>query len=764
MPYARRPSSPAGLLLTGGLVCLALCLAATWLATQQPWLGLQLQPDFRNGRLDIVAAPAAGSAATVTAPDGVPATVPVPGVLRWIAAADGSSRIDLRAADLIEEPDFFQRYEEMNELFSRQQQVSALLAAGPVQLGVESRAGEPRTIVVSPGPRPLADLPFVFWFQLAAGCASMLMGAWVWVLRPRDWGARMFALTGLMFTAAALPAAVYSTRALALPAPTFAWLSMLNHAGSLGFGAALVCLFLCYPKPLTRPAALLWPQAVALIWFLLDALQRWPDIDWGLRAPIVLALAAATACGLLQWRRTAGDPAARAALRWFGLAAIVGCGLFVVVVVASTLLGWLPPVSQGYSLGFFLIMYVGLALGLRRYRLFELDQWAYRILLWTGGALLLIALDLTLVIGLRLAPEISLGLAVLIVGFGWLPLRQALWSRVVERRPLAEHEIFQAVIQVSFAASTQQRARQWQSLLQRLFDPLELTAVDPAEKLAARPSADSVRLLHDGVTLELPAVAGSAPLRLRYPRGGRALFSTRDQELGRQLVELLRQADLSRNAYERGAMEERRRIARDLHDDVGSRLLSGLHRPNLDDTRRLIRQAIADIRTIVSGLTGRELALARVIAEVRHETAERLEAAGIALDWPPPPDDDALPRVDYGVYKHWISAIRELVSNAIRHARCSRFSVRVAVDGGQLRTELRDDGIGFDRARSAGPAADAGHGLPNLRRRIEEAGGVFDLQSAADGTFVRFLLPVSASDGETPHRTGTASAIWDTVR
>ncbi|MBN9426238.1 MAG: histidine kinase [Burkholderiales bacterium] len=736
------PRSPAALLLAAAVICLGASAAMLWLALQQPWLGLQLQPQFEQDRIEIVAA------------SGPTAALATPSTLRWIAAADGSRRIDLRATDLIEEPDFFQRYEEMVELFTRQQQISELLAAGPVQLGIALPDGSVQTASATAQARPVSDLPFVFWFQLAAGCASVLIGCWVWVLRPRDWGARMFALTGLLFALAALPAAVYSTRPLALDGHTFEWLSRANHAGSIIFGAAFVGLFLSYPRLLVRPSRLLWPAAAALGWYGAHLLHAWPDVDWGLRVPIMLSMGAAIACAIVQWRRTAGDPASRAALRWFALAAIFGCGLFVAVIVASTLLRWLPPMRQGYALGFFLIMYIGLALGLRRYRLFDLDQWAYRILLWAGGALLLLALDATLVFALRLEPTISLGLALLIVGFGWLPLRQTLWQRMVERKPMAEHEMFHEVIQLAFAASPQQRARQWQGLLRRLFDPLEIAPLDA--------DAD-VRLRDDGVTLDLPAVASSGPLRLRYPWGGRALFSVRHRELALQLVELLRLADASRDAYERGALEERHRIARDLHDDVGSRLLSSLHRQTLDDTRRLIRHAIADIRTVVSGLNGRRLPLTTIVAELRHETGQRLEAAGIELDWPLPPDDAVLPNLDYRLYKHWISMIRELVSNAIRHARCTRLSVQVSFDGDRLVTEVRDDGIGMGHAPGApdtsgasgapgaevpGTGTHGGHGLAGLRRRAAELGGSVELHTGDTGTAVRFDLPLAPPRAE----------------
>ena len=65
----------------------------------------------------------------------------------------------------------------------------------------------------------------------------------------------------------------------------------------------------------------------------------------------------------------------RAALRWFMLSAMVGTFTFVVFTFGSRMFGVFPPMQQGYAFGFFLAMYLGLALGVGRYHLFDLDRW-----------------------------------------------------------------------------------------------------------------------------------------------------------------------------------------------------------------------------------------------------------------------------------------------------------------------------------------------------------------------------------------------------
>src|SRR5690606_874308 len=119
----------------------------------------------------------------------------------------------------------------------------------------------------------------------------------------------------------------------------------------------------------------------------------------------------------------------------------------------------------------------------------------------------------------------------------------------------------------------------------------------------------------------LPATADAPALLLRYPWRGQRLFGGTHLRLARELVRLAQHAQDSRDSYVRGGMEERRRIARDLHDDVGARLLSGLYKKDVGETHRVLRDAIADVRTIVSGLSTETRPLGEIVAALRHEAA-----------------------------------------------------------------------------------------------------------------------------------------------
>lgn len=696
-------------------VCVALVVGATWLAVNQPWLGLQL-------------APKAGDAAVISV---YPAS-PAHGLERndHLASVAG---VGVGAQDVVEDPDTFETYSARNAFFSRQAVLRQALSRSAVRLDMVSSGRAAHSVVASPLPsRPLSSLPAVFWAQIFSGAAGFLIAAWVWSLKPKEAATRFLALSGLGLMVSADAAAIYSTRELALDPALFEPLSVLNHAGAMLFGAAMVGLFLCYPNRLV-------PRGIRLAVFLGLSAMPLLDLAQGTLSPVSafygpIAIDMALILGLIgwQWQASRKDPRARAALRWLGLSVALGAGAFTLSIAAPLLLGLKTAISQGYAFLFFIVIYVGLALGLRRYRLFELNAWAFRIFFFTGATIAFLALDATLIWLLDIGHRSALGVALAAVIFLYLPTREWMWRRTLGRREVSEQDLVDGVTAAALAASASERAELWEGLMRRLFDPLEIVRVD----------TDLVRpdVALDGLELILPPTSDCPALKLRYPWAGRALFSPAHLALARQAFTLLGRLEAGRDAFVQGALAERRRIARDLHDDVGARLLTGLHEAS-PETRPLLRAALADVRAIVGGLTGERRPLPRVLADLRYETKRRLEGAGVALDWPVADEEDAAEvLLDYDQYKNLSSAFREVVSNLIRHAAADRATVTVSQDG-PLVIEIADDGVGLPA-----PAEQAriGHGLRNIAERIEAIGGALAFPPCDNGTRVRMTVPLAA--------------------
>lgn len=708
----RRRLPPSLQLLAGLLLALLLAAAVVHLATAQRWFGLVLAP--QDGGVQL-------RALHGNAPEGLT----LPRMLQAVSA-DGH-HMALMAQDVIEEPDAIADHAELHRFLQRQQRLHALMQGDALVLTLDGAGQE--VVLRGAATRPLASLPLDFWIQLVTGLGGFAIACWVLVLSRQREPAWCLMLTGVALMLAAFSAAIYSSRELALPAELLRRLMVVNHAGSVGFGFALVALFLRFPTPLAGRRWLGVLALLYLLWLLLEAGGWTLSPQLHSYATVLLLSGAIVALLFWQWRRSRQQPLARSALRWFGVATLLTICLFIFVQAVPYMLGGEPLLSQGSTFGFFLILYAGLVFGLRRHRLFELDRWAFRVLYWALAALALVVLDLLFLAVFGLARQPALLAAFLVCGLLYLPLRAWLWQRWAVRREPDPEERFRRIVEIALAPSDMVYQQRWQALLRRLFDPLHL---EPTEAL------DGPVLVEDGLALALPATQHSAPLRLAYAEQGRRLFSGRDLALVREMLEMLAWVDENRDAWQRGARHERKRIAQDLHDDLGARLLTALHQSRLPQVHDTVGLALADMRSIVRGLSGQALSLQQVLAELRQECQQRCDAAGLDLHWPLVPGAEAH-TLEYETYRHLTSLLRELLSNLIRYAGASRLEVQAAVQDGCLRACLLSDGRPF-----GGSARSTGLGLTGLRQRVQRLSGSLEFEPLEGGTRVHLVLRLGA--------------------
>jgi signal transduction histidine kinase len=208
----------------------------------------------------------------------------------------------------------------------------------------------------------------------------------------------------------------------------------------------------------------------------------------------------------------------------------------------------------------------------------------------------------------------------------------------------------------------------------------------------------------------------------------------------------------------RAVVEERTRIARELHDIVGHSVsvmtvqASGVRRllrPEQEQEREALlavertgREALAEMRRVVGALRdpngGPTLtpqpSLSRVDALVAHA-----RETGLPVDLEIEGEPVPLPAgVDLTAYR----LVQEGLTNAIKHAAARHAEVHVRYDDGQVEIEVCDDGRGID---GVGPSAGGGHGLVGMRERVSIYGGELDAGPRDEGGFrLRARLPVTA--------------------
>lgn len=184
-------------------------------------------------------------------------------------------------------------------------------------------------------------------------------------------------------------------------------------------------------------------------------------------------------------------------------------------------------------------------------------------------------------------------------------------------------------------------------------------------------------------------------------------------------------------------MQERERIYRDLHDDVGAKLLSLVYRAGSTENAALARSALQDLRDVVSTSAHTRAPAAHAVADWRLECEERLSAAGIQLHWHDTdlPIDTLLTAEAAGNLGR---ILREAVSNVIKHTKASSMEVRWVPQSDGIVVDIADDG------RSQGiDKIPPGRGRQSMTLRASRIGAHIQwLDRVPNGCIVRIQIPL----------------------
>jgi signal transduction histidine kinase len=253
-------------------------------------------------------------------------------------------------------------------------------------------------------------------------------------------------------------------------------------------------------------------------------------------------------------------------------------------------------------------------------------------------------------------------------------------------------------------------------------------------------------------------------------------FTRQDAEtlslFGRHAAIAIQNARLFERAQQAAALEERQRLARDLHDSVTQMLtslnmiaqsLAGTWRRDPAEGERrterlaqLARSALAEMRALLKELrlpssVGKVETSEILIAGIVHLRTYGLGSALQCLARDVPADAPAV-RLELGGYEPQAADVeealfrvaQEALANAFRHAAARQVRIAAAVDGQVARLQVRDDGAGFDPGRLRAPDTGDGRGLGlrSMRERVEALGGSLSVDTQAGrGTLIEAALP-----------------------
>lgn len=191
---------------------------------------------------------------------------------------------------------------------------------------------------------------------------------------------------------------------------------------------------------------------------------------------------------------------------------------------------------------------------------------------------------------------------------------------------------------------------------------------------------------------------------------------------------------------EQVTQRERKRIAADLHDDLGAKLLTIVHTSESDRISTLAREALEEMRLSVRGLTGKPVQLLDALGDWRAEVVSRLGQANILAEWKSPPED-IIHTLPARAYVQTTRIFRESVSNIIKHSSATHCTVSCNVQDGDFLVVIQDNGQGIPAELDG--RLDRGHGMASMKSRAKQMHGQCLVESGPGwGTVIRLTIPL----------------------
>ena len=588
------------------------------------------------------------------------------------------------------------------------EQLSAVLSSGEIRLVF----GDGSSATVRPTALGTAGLPVVFWLLSSLALALYLLTVVVMLAHPSDRNV-VYALMALCQCGNLLYIAVEMALVFGWPPALARWDMPVRMGFDLCTAAAMINAACLHPRRLPGSGWIAlsgWAFALALTF---AAALGWLPMAWWWTQGSVIGLGL-LAIFLLSWSYQIEPHPFAILLRRFGVVTVATWALLTAALAASERL---PSMPQNIADIGSMVWYVFLGSMLLLVPFLARSQsFTREFALLAAISTVATSLDVLFVAVFSLGPFASSTLSLFVSLGVYTGVRQWVLNQMRGSSMLTIERMFEHLYRIAreVEAQPERTPALLGQLLDDLFEPLEVSHVE------RRPG--QTRLASDGSSLLVPVpVLGNEPaasgsVMIRFAQRGRRLFTTDDARLTDRIVEQLRRAVHFDKAVEQGRSEERMRLAQDLHDDIGARLLTLMYKAQSPEMEDYVRHTLQDLKTLTRGLAASNHRLSHAAAEWKSDLNHRLSAAHVELKWSVAFDDDLLLTV-----VHWSALtriLRELVSNVIAHAQARQLEIDFRLESDRIELTISDDGIGHNpRGWSHGL------GLGGVRKRVKQLGG-----------------------------------------
>lgn len=560
--------------------------------------------------------------------------------------------------------------------------------------------------------RSIENIPPSTWLGLILSLTVTGIVVGVLAFAGRSTAIILLTLCGTFLVVVSAGNALWSAREITF-APIVAF--VVPNIISLGlvlFIYTLLALIWHIPRPVSSFAFARTSICIACLTYILQVLQIFEFPLHTYQLPLLITFPIALIISAIQFWRVRDNSIERASLLWFNFS-IYGTNSVIVLLFSIPVIGGFTPVIGLTTASFILcLIYVGFAFGTLRYRIFDVHHLWWRVVIWLAGGMFVVMIDFLLVSNFALTSSTALMLALLFTGWIYFPLRQYLFSRFIgSTQILLSDNVASLVDEFTHIKEPEDFDGRLIVFLRKLFDADEIGA-GLAEPLR------QARVLNKGLVLQIPSLTGRRAFNLIGRSRGLRLFSTEDAKTVDAFVSLVRNFRQARIQSDLRLNDERERIMRDLHDDVGGQILDIIYSskdPAIADQARATVKTLKETMMVVENKQTVEGEIA--LNSIFDDTKARFERSGRSLN----------PRLSHKS-KRILSArefinlkriIQEIGSNAIKHGSPDRAVI--------LRANLRSGGsisiFCINTSNETSAQSHSGRGIANITKRLAEIGG-----------------------------------------
>lgn len=581
-------------------------------------------------------------------------------------------------------------------------------------------------------PRQIKDYDTVFWLSRVSAAVMMFFSLWIFAIAPAQRGAYAAVFGSYSFGIGFLIADTSLSRMWAIDADLFYILVKLSECMTVIYTASIFYLVWHLPKPLiTRAVVKLVPWLVFFVMFFLFLLSLFGivhNLVFTFELPYFITHL--LVIGILIYKffyhfiQRKSDLLGWIAMRWVMLATIVGISIPLTYhfLVYFSILDALP----AFALDSIVLFKIGLSALVASSILYQAESvwWRLWMVLVAFFGFITVLLIAYYVVGVNGLPVLCI--ALLVAMLCAVMTKQYLYKKY----GLSNAQHYNAMLNALFTMNEPNErylsdTEKWRRVLQKTLSPNQLTQLATPTQVLPPNKTPAVWLEQGGTRMHVAGVTPDVTWVMTGASQGLRLFNQKDVQLVNSLWHIFKQNQETHTAFLQGERDERRRIAADLHDDIGGKLLylsSGE-----GEYGKYAQETLQDLRSLARGLSSDSKTLDEVMADLNYHIAESCELV----------DADCRSQIALGEWETHIvapreattltSIVQELVRNALKHTQVSHLHFECVCDN-TMEIKVTNNGDITTQARWS-----VGMGIPSIKRRITDLKGTVVWQALPSG-------------------------------